>query len=207
MLERRRRREAALAPDGTRHSAVGSNLFRKTRAAASEVQGPRNPFDFAMPQTWRLAGANGQGTMKFAVTGRDGRASGAAQLSPFAVSGPSAAQDVITPRTKLLGGVALPVLRRTIIDRMIIEGGWVTNDLEREIEGRRVYVVVAQKGEGGVARESLAFYFTEVEGRLYSLSTNAPVDSSAAVAADSEQLLTTLRAGAPAPMMADKSQR
>lgn len=195
MLERRRRRQAAMLSEGTRHSAAGSNLFRKVRAGAPEVQGPRSPFDFAMPQAWRLAGAGGEGSLKFAVTGRDGKAAGSASLSPFTLSGPSAAQDVITPRTKLIGGVPLPVLRRAIIDRMVVEGGWVTNDLEREIEGRRVYVVVAQKGDGGVASESMTFYFTEVEGRLYSLATNSPVQSAAPVAADSEQLLSTLRAG------------
>jgi hypothetical protein len=186
------------APIVARASRV-EPTFRRTKATAvattAEAQGPRNPFDFALPQTWRLTGANAQGVMKFSVAGRDGRAAATATLAPFATPGPSAAQDVITPRTKMLGGIALPVLRRSIIDRMIAEGGWVTNDLEREVEGRRVYVVTAQKGAGGVARESWTFYFTEVEGRLYTLATNAPVEMSAPLAADSEHLLATLRAG------------
>ena len=102
--------------------------------------------------------------------------------------------------------MALPVLRRTIIDRMLVEGGWVTNDTEREVDGRRVYVVTAQTGQGGVARESWTFYFTEVEGRLYSLATNAPVEFSAPLAAGSEQFLGTLRAGRPG-ILAAKPRR
>lgn len=181
--------------------------FRKTRASKTDVSGVRNPFDFAMPQTWRLSGASARGEMKFAVTGHDGRDAGTATLAPVSLAGASAALDVITPRTRLLGGVALPVLRRTIIDRMIVEGGWVTNDTEREVEGRRVYVVTAQKGQGGVARESWTFYFTEVEGRLYSLATNAPVEHSAPLAAGSEQFLATLRAGNKSGIVAAKPQR
>ena len=180
--------------------------FRKTRAAKSEVAGPRNPFDFAIPQAWRLSGANARGEMKFSVSGHDGRTAGTATLAPVSLAGASAALDVITPRTRLIGGVALPVLRRTIIDRMLVEGGWVTNDTEREVDGRRVYVVTAQTGQGGVARESWTFYFTEVEGRLYSLATNAPVEFSAPLAAGSEQFLGTLRAGRPG-ILAAKPRR
>ncbi len=188
-------------------STRANPAFRKTKTAV-EAQGPRsNPFDFALPQDWRLTGANGQGHLKFAVMGSDGRTAATATLAPFQLAGASAAHDVITPRTKLIGGVALPILRRAIIDRMIAEGGWVTNDMEREIEGRRVYIVSAQTGQGGVARESLTFYFTEVEGRLYTLSTNAPVDLSAPMAANSEQLLATLRSGAKTGAMAGNTQR
>lgn len=227
--ERRRRRQLAsraerLAKDsGAEPSFVAQNAaspipsiprasrpeptFRKAKATAPEVQGPRNPFDFALPRAWRLSGANGRGLLKFAVTGSDGRATATATLAPFQLSGPSAAQDVITPRTKLFGGVALPVLRRAIIDRMVLQGGWVMNDMEREIQGRRVYVVTAQTGQGGVARESWTFYFTEVEGRLYTLATNAPVEFSAPVAADSEQLLATLRGGTAGGALAGKPRR
>lgn len=199
--------ESAPAPSVARATRV-EPTFRKAKVAeaAPEVQGPRNPFDFALPKDWQLVGANGQGSLKFAVTNRDGKRSGTATLAPFALAGPSAAQDVITPRTRLLGGVSLPVLRRTIIDRMVIEGGWVSNDFEREIQGRSVYVVTAQKGAAGLARESMTFYFMEVDGRLYTLATNAPVELSAPVAADSEQFLTTLRAGTGGPLTA-KSNR
>jgi hypothetical protein len=183
-------RDAQAAP----RYAEARAALRKVSAPA-EAQGPRNALDFAVPRTWRLSGASGQGSLKFDVIDRDGRVAGRASLAPFVVTGASAGLDVITPRTKTIGGQALPVLRRAIIDRMFDAGGWVVNDFEREIDGRRVYVVLAQVGQGGVAKESWTFYFTEIEGRLYSLATNTPIQMSVPVAAESEQLLAGLRAG------------
>jgi hypothetical protein len=81
-----------------------------------------------------------------------------------------------------------------VIDRMVAEGGWVTNDYVRELEGRRVFVVVAQTGQPGAPSQTHTFYFTEVEGRVYSLATTAPVELAEPVAAGSEQLMASLRA-------------
>src|SRR5919206_498160 len=84
---------------------------------------------------------------------------------------------------------ALPVtaLRRTVIDRMVAEGGWVTNDVIEESHGRRVFVVLAQTGTPGAPARSWTFYFTEIDGRVYSLATTAPVEFPAPPAAGSEQ--------------------
>lgn len=188
-------RDTQTAPRYTQAAPPARSGLRKVSAAAAEVQGPRNALDFAVPNTWRLTGATAQGTLKFDVIGRDGRTAGKASLAPFVASGASAALDVITPRTKTIGGQALPALRRAIIERMFDAGGWVVNDFEREIDGRRVYVVLAQVGQSGVAKESWTFYFTEIGGRLYALATNSPVELSAPVAADSEALLAGLRVG------------
>lgn len=188
--------------------AKRTEVLRAPSASASapakerEVRGPRNPFEYAPPRTWKLSGANGRGALKFDVKSGTGKVAGAATFTPFEIPSTSAAQDIVTPRTSQLGGVPLPVLRRAIIEKMIASGGWVTNDFVREIEGRRVYVVTAQTGESGVARSSLTFYFTEIEGRLYNLSTNSPVEFAAPVAADSEQFLAALRSSAPLPTTA-----
>ena len=101
------------------------------------------------------------------------------------------------PKAKTVGGTPVTALRRTVIDRMVAEGGWVTNDFVQDVQGRGVFVVLAQTGAPGAPAQSWAFYFTEVDGRLYQLATNAPVDLAAPLAADSEQLLAALRAGRP----------
>ena len=83
-----------------------------------------------------------------------------------------------------------------MIDRMIKEGGWVVNDFQREIAGRRVFVVMAQtpgSGDGKTQSQSQTYYFTEVDGRIYSLATAVPVGTSDRVAAASEQVVASFR--------------
>ena len=72
----------------------------------------------------------------------------------------------------MLGGVSFSDLRRIVIDKMITAGGWVNNDYEREVGGHRVFVVTAQTPADGRTSEKVwNFYFTEVNGRIYSLTT------------------------------------
>ncbi|MDQ3803113.1 MAG: hypothetical protein M3416_04590, partial [Acidobacteriota bacterium] len=94
---------------------------------------------------------------------------------------------------KTVGGLSVAALRRTVIDRMVAAGGWVTNDYVREAHGRRVFVVLAQTGAPASPSKSLTFYFTEVDGRVYSLATTAPVELAAPFAAGSEQFMASLR--------------
>ncbi len=199
---RRLRRDAEFASRGGETAASRNATLprsaRKSRAAsdAPRVQGPQNPYDFARPSNWSLARSQAPGSLTFAVGPAGvGQSAAKATLSPVVLTGAGAAADVISPRSKTLGGVALAALRRTVIERMIAEGGWVSNDLEREFQGRRVYVVVAQTGRGGVARESWTFYFTEIDGQLYSLATTAPVEHAAPLAADAERVMASLKRG------------
>lgn len=198
---RQQRRDTESASRGEASGARNASLARasrKARAASAPplVQGPRNPFDFARPSNWSLARTQAPGSLTFAVGAAGaGKAAAKATLSPVVLTGAGAAADVISPRSKTMGGVALAALRRTVIERMVAEGGWVSNDLERQFQGRRVYVVVAQTGSAGVARESWTFYFTEIDGQLYSLATTAPVESAAPVAADAERVMASLKRG------------
>jgi hypothetical protein len=75
---------------------------------------------------------------------------------------------------------------------MIREEGWIVNDYQREVGGKRIFVVVAQTQNAGSTNSRL-FYFTAVDGRIYSLSTTAPKDYSDKIAADSEQFLEKLQ--------------
>jgi hypothetical protein len=80
-----------------------------------------------------------------------------------------------------------------VIDKMITAGGWVVNDMERDMDGRKVFVVVAQTpatNDGKAPEQIWNFYFTEVDGRVYSLATSAPRQSSNRVASDAEKCRT-----------------
>ena len=182
-----------------------ANLANKSRrpAAPAHVVGARAPFDLSMPATWTSITAGAvPGTMRFKVNAPDGRTAGTAIIAPVTLS--NAETAAVSNRTKTLGGIPFAVLRRTVIDRMVVEGGWVVNDMERELNGRRVYVVVAQSGSGGTARQSWTFYFTEMNGRVYNLSITAPVEFAEPLAADAERILASLRAGIAAGTVAVK---
>jgi hypothetical protein len=95
-------------------------------------------------------------------------------------------------KVKTVGGVPTSSLRRNVIDRMIKENGWVVNDYQKEIGGKKVYVVVAQSEATGGAVKSRVFYFAEADGRIYSVSTNSPNASSERIAEESEKVINSL---------------
>jgi hypothetical protein len=141
-----------------------------------------------VPRSWQAVSSTLGGEFKFSVRTSEGRAAGAAVWSRVAL--PAAAGN--DRRNKTLGGVSHTALRRTVIDRMIAEGGWVVNDFEREVNGRRVFVVFAQsEGERG-ARRNWMYYFTEADGLVYSLATTTSTEFSESVAADAEQTLAAI---------------
>lgn len=96
---------------------------------------------------------------------------------------------------RLLAGVAIGDLRRIAIDKMISDGGWVTNDYFRDVSGHRVFIVTAQTpGDGRSPDKSWNFYFTEVNGRIYRLTTNTPQEFSERMAAEAESFIASFHA-------------
>jgi hypothetical protein len=154
---------------------------------------PRGLWSVTMPAGWSNRPATDGNEMKFRISGAD--ASGQATLSMVAVANGSGDNGASRLKQKTtLAGVPVSSLRRTVIDKMVKEGGWVLNDFQREIAGRRVFVVQAQtpgSSDGRTPSQSQTYYFTEVEGRIYSLATAAPVGASERVTAGSEQLLAS----------------
>ena len=149
---------------------------------------------FALPAGWSRRGAGMNGELKFAVSASDGRYAGEAALS---VVSERAASESARPMRRSLGGVSFTELRRTVIDKMVVSNGWVVNDLQREINGRPVFIVLAQtpaSADGRTPLQSWAFYFTEVDGRIYSLSTNSPLEFSDRIAAEAAQLVASVQA-------------
>lgn len=96
-------------------------------------------------------------------------------------------------RNKTVGGIPTTSLRRDVIDKMIRENGWVVNDYQREIGGQPVYVVVAQSQAKNGQVQSRMFYFTEVEGRVYSVATNAAAADGERLAEESEKVINSLK--------------
>jgi hypothetical protein len=143
------------------------------------------------PGDWTALPAAPNGELKFRA---NGNASDKAALAVVAVSRPAPAYLTSKERRQILGGVSFSELRGTVIDKMIKAGGWVSNDYEREVGGHRVFVVTAQTpGDGRTPDRTLNFYFTEVNGRIYSLTTEANSQSAERMAAEAERFIATLR--------------
>jgi hypothetical protein len=148
-----------------------------------------------MPTGWSNRPATDSNEMIFRISA-DAQTTGQATLSMVAVANGSADGAIRQKQNRSLGGVSVAALRRTVIDKMVKEGGWVLNDFQREIAGRKVFVVQAQtpgSSDGRTQSQSQTYYFTEVDGRIYSLATAVPVGTSESVTASSEQLLASFR--------------
>jgi hypothetical protein len=183
---------AAPAPNPVAPATLASTPARAAAPARSSLL----PFDFATPHNWTAGRKARGGAAVFTVATADGRAAGTAVVAPVSLSPAEMAGVSVGPRTKTVGGTPVAALRRTVIDRMVAEGGWVTNDFVQELRGRKVFVVQAQTGAPGAPTQSLTFYFTEIDGRLYSLATTAPLDMAAPLAAGSEQFMASLQPAA-----------
>jgi len=124
---------------------------------------------------------------------------GQASLAVVAKSRPNPAYLTHREQSRMLAGVAFSDLRRIVIDKMINAGGWVTNDFERQIEGGRVFTVIAQTpADGRTPERAWNFYFAEVDGQIYSLTLNTPTQFSNRLAGEGEKFISSLRAKAMA---------
>ncbi|MBX3298131.1 MAG: hypothetical protein KF736_01555 [Acidobacteria bacterium] len=129
------------------------------------------------------------GEVRFRVDDSAGMQVGSASIS---VVGPAAAAPAAGSQ-KTVGGVPTSALRREVINKMIQENGWVVNDYQKDINGRQVYVVVAQSQARNGQVQSRMFYFTEVDGRIYNVATNASADQAERLAEESEKVLSSIQ--------------
>lgn len=146
------------------------------------------PSGETAPQTWKR-GQTSNGELQYRVNDERGNPMGSASLT---VVGTATGADSFGGREKTLGGVSTSALRRTVIDKMMKEEGWVVNDYQKDVNGKKVYVVVAQSPVNGVVQSRL-FYFTQVDGRIYSLATSAPINSQERLAQESERVINSLQ--------------
>lgn len=147
-----------------------------------------------LPVGW-IAATSNKGEVKFRSTGSTAIAPSQASLTVVARSRPNPAYLTFREQSRMLAGVAFSDLRRIVIEKMIGAGGWVINDYERQVNGARVFVVIAQTpADGRSPEKSWNFYFAEVDGKIYSLTLNTPLQDSHSLAAEGEKFLGSLRA-------------
>ena len=161
------------------------------KAVATKANGPETktaamlPSGQPAPASWKRGDATG-GELQFSVDGGNGTAA-------ISVVGPAMGESTGTGRNRSVGGVPTASLRRDVINRMIRENGWVVNDYQKEIGGKSVYVVVAQSQGTGGRVNSRMFYFTEVNGRIYSVATNSHTEAAERIADESEKVIYSLQ--------------
>jgi len=120
---------------------------------------------------------------------------GQGTLTVVARSRPNPSYLTQREQRTMLSGVSFSDLRRIAIDKMINAGGWVINDYERQVNGARVFVVIAQTPSDGRSPEKAwNFYFAEVDGKIYSLTLNTPVEFSNRLPAEGEKFMSSLAA-------------
>ena len=120
---------------------------------------------------------------------------GQMNLSVVALSRPNPIFLTQREQKKMLAGVPVADLRRMVIDKMVASGGWVVNDFVREVNGNRVFVVTARTPKDALTPEKAwTFYFTEAGGRVYGLTTEAPVEYAERMSTEAERFIQSLRA-------------
>jgi len=205
-----RRRQAAIARRRALQAALRNNpgmtVTPEGKAVANHVTLPGalslpesvyrdGSFAMPLPNSWSAAGGNQDGS-SFRIEPSNGAPAAQANLAVVALApAANAVQPLPSEQRKMLGGVAFTDLRRTVIDKMITAGGWVVNDRQRDIGGHRVFEVIAQTPANAATKTDQVwnFYFTEVNGRVYSLTTRSAAGTTSKVSADAEQFLSTFR--------------
>lgn len=181
----RLRRAAARAH---RMATLGPVFAKATNGAAPKA------LLTSLPAGWNNATLANNGEVRFQTESK-AIAPSQATLSVVARSRPNPAYVTQREQSRMLSGVAFSDLRRIVIEKMINAGGWVINDYERQVNGARVFVVIAQTPSDGRSPEkSWNFYFAEVDGNIYSLTLNTPLQFSGSLAAEGQKFLSSLRA-------------
>jgi hypothetical protein len=190
-----RLRRAALAH---RSSPLGPAIANSITPEASTAGLPK------LPAGWNNATVGNGGELRFRTESNAG-IPGQGSLAVVARSRPNPAFLTQKEQRTMLSGVSFSDLRRIVIDKMINSGGWVINDYERQVNGARVFVVIAQTPSDGRSPEkSWNFYFAEVDGKIYSLTLNTPLEFSNQLAAEGEKFITSLGVKASHPESANK---
>ena len=201
MLARRRAMRAVMlarrngiAP--TEPKVVGNHATIPTTVTLLPTA-PAMTSNAALPNGWAPVASTGAGS--------------SFRIAPAAGPEASATLTLVAPTTgsqpfgreqkKMVGGASYTELRRSVIDRMVSAGGWVVNDRQREISGRRVFEVIAQTpSSDGKPDQVWNFYFAEIDGKVYALTTRTAGNNDK-VAADAEKFISAF---SPAELQAKK---
>jgi hypothetical protein len=181
LMARRNGTVPAAAPQVAGNHATLSTAVAPITSVSTNGAGP-------LPIGWSAVNST-SGTSSFRITPGNGAEANATLSLVAPTTGP---QPFGREARNMVGGASFTELRRTVIDRMVSAGGWVVNDRQREIGGRKVFEVVAQTpANDGKPEQVWNFYFAEVNGRVYALTTRT-AGASEKVAADAEKFISTL---------------
>jgi hypothetical protein len=185
-----RLQQLRLAKAAEANKAAATTTDKKVIVKTSATEMALLPSGDEAPRGWKK-GSSTSGEIQFRVDDPSGAQVGTASLT---VVGPAMGENNDVGRNKMLSGVPTTSLRREVINRMVSENGWVVNDYQKDVNGKKVYVVVAQSQNGGRVSQRM-FYFTEVDGRIYSLATSSNLDSADRISEESEKVLNSLQNG------------
>lgn len=134
------------------------------------------------------------GNLNAAVKSPAAKLPGQMSLSVVALSRPNSAFLTSREEKNMLAGMNVGDLRRIVIDKMLASGGWVTNDFVREVNGHRIFVVLARTpGDTLTPEKAWTFYFTEAGGRIYGLTTDSPLEFADRMSTEAERYIEMLR--------------
>ncbi len=192
----RRRELLAQRRGGVTPSAVAKTSDNHTALPTALPGGVYSDGAFAipLPEGWS-PGSTNNGASSFRIMSPSGMPEANATLAVAVPASTNGNQPIGREQRNMLGGVSFSDLRRTVIDRMISSGGWVVNDRQRDIHGRRIFQVIAQTPptSDGKPEQVWNFYFTEVDGRIYSLTTHTAGSFTEKLTADAELFLSNFR--------------
>jgi hypothetical protein len=177
--------QAVVAPTVDKKGEV-----RERVAVKEDAPPPTLPSGKKAPKSFKQSQASNN-ELEFRVSDDGGNNLGSASLTVF---GMAQGEDADNGRNKMVGGIPTSNLRREVINRMMKEEGWVVNDYQKTVNGKKVYVVVAQSSVKGVV-QSRQFYFTEVDGKVYTLATTSPNEVQDLIARESEKVIQSLQRG------------
>lgn len=151
-------------------------------------------YSMLLPDGWST-GSTTKGASSFRIAPPNGASEAQATLAVVALAPTNADQVIGREQRRMLGGVSFTDLRRSVIDKMISSGGWVVNDRPREMGGHRVFEVIAQTPatSDGKPEQLWNVYFTEVNGRVYSLTTRTTGGLTEKLAGDAEKFLSNFQ--------------
>lgn len=137
------------------------------------------------------------GNLNAAVKTPAAKLPGQMSLSVVALSRPNPVFLTSREEKNMLAGTPVADLRRIVIDKMVAAGGWVTNDFVREVNGHRIFVVMARTpGDTLTPEKAWTFYFTEAGGRIYGLTTDSPLEFADRMSTEAEHYIEMLRSKA-----------
>ncbi|HKS08517.1 MAG TPA: hypothetical protein VJS13_03155 [Pyrinomonadaceae bacterium] len=156
-------------------------------AATANVQAAHaNPVSQTRPRV--------VGNLNAAVKSPVAKLPGQMSLSVVALSRPNPVFLTSREEKSMLAGLPVADLRRIVIDKMVAAGGWVTNDFIHEVNGKRMFVVMARTpGDTLTPERAWTFYFTEAGGRIYGLTTDSSLEFADRMSNEAERYIETLR--------------